>query len=92
MAEVLIVLTDRGIGAPFGFDVPKKSDVDCVNVSERLRAAGSMFGIVWAGAPAQLFYGRQRRRMHVDNLGYNGEVEILTVVNMWDKADWSRGF
>lgn len=74
MAVVLIVLTDRVIGAPFGLDVPRESDVGCVNVSDRLRAAGSMFGIVWAVAPAQLFYGRQRRRMHVDNMGYNGEV------------------
>lgn len=80
MAVVLVVLTDRGIGAPFGFEVPIESAVGCVNVSERLRAAGSMFGISY-GAPAQLFYGRQCRRMHAENLGYDDEVEIFYSVN-----------
>lgn len=28
--------------------------------------------------------------MHVNNLGYNGEVEMIDFVNEWDKANWSK--
>lgn len=28
--------------------------------------------------------------MHVNNLGDNGEVEMIDCVNEWDKANWSK--
>lgn len=46
LVGALVVFTDNGAEAPFNLEVAREVDIGCEIESDRLRAAGSMSGIV----------------------------------------------